>query len=192
MAAMSEIDDAVRAFYGAGGRDLILLHCVSSYPAPHETVHLRAMNALSTVYRCPVGFSDHTEGAVAAIAAAVLGASIVEKHFTLDKNLPGPDHRFSSDPSELKCLVNSIRQAAKCMAPSPFIFSPEELRGRRDFRLSCVAAGDRPSGHRLSENDIVFRRPGTGFAPKESVFLIRRTLLRPVAAGQVFCLEDFA
>src|SRR5205823_10440934 len=95
MATRVEIEDAVNAFRQAGGRDLILLHCTSSYPTPSEDVHLRRIPALAAAFDCPVGFSDHSEGNVAGIGAVALGACFLEKHFTIDKNLSGPDHRFS-------------------------------------------------------------------------------------------------
>ena len=105
MATHEDIDDAVQAFRDAGGHDLILLHCTSAYPTPVADVNLRKIPALAQAYGCLVGFSDHTDGIVAAVGAVTLGACFIEKHFTLDKNLPGPDHRFSADPADRKSVV---------------------------------------------------------------------------------------
>jgi N,N'-diacetyllegionaminate synthase len=192
MASLSEIDDAVRAYRAAGGADLILLHCTSAYPAPYEDVNLRRIPALASAFDCPVGFSDHTEGTAAAVAAAALGACMVEKHFTLDKSLPGPDHWFSADAADVEDLVDGIR-AAETALGSPSIGPTEsEAGGRRDSRLSCVAAADLPAGHRLAADDIAFRRPGTGLPPKDARHLVDRVLTHSVSVGHVLVPEDLA
>lgn len=192
MATLAEIDDAVRAFRDAGGKDLIVLHCTSSYPTPPEDVHLRKIPALAAAFDCAVGLSDHTFGIVAAVGAVALGACFVEKHFTLDKNLPGPDHRFSADPAEFRALVGAVRALEKNLGQSRIGPTPSEEPGRRDFRLSCVAVRDLPAGHRLSEADIVFRRPGTGLPPRAAIWITGRRLARAVARGAPFGPEDFA
>ncbi len=191
MATVAEIDDAVRTFRQTGNDQLILLQCTSSYPTPPEDVHLRKIPALAAVFGTCVGFSDHTEGITAAVGAVTLGACWVEKHFTLDKNLLGPDHRFSSDPKEFHALVNAVRTIEKSLGESAIAPSPSETLGRRDFRLSCVAAGDLPNGHCLTESDIAFRRPGTGLPPKAQEWLVGRKLTQVVNAGHVFEVTDF-
>ena len=192
MATLAEIDDAVRTFRSTGNEQLILLHCVSSYPAPAEDVHLRKLSALAAAFGCPVGFSDHTEGVTAAIGAVALGACWIEKHFTFDKNLPGPDHRFSADNHEFKTLVEGIRTIEKSLGESSIYPSPsEEAMGRQDFRLSCVAAHDLSAGDDLTEVDISFRRPGTGLPPKGRDWLVGRKLSQDVVAGHVFQRADF-
>lgn len=191
MATLGEIDDAVRAFREAGGGDLILLHCTSSYPTPPEEVHLRRLPVLAAAFGCPAGLSDHTEGIVAAVGAVCFGACVIEKHFTLDKNLPGPDHRFSADPLEFRTLVQAVRTVEKNLGEPGIGPSPSEMLGRRDFRLSCVAACTLPAGHCLEESDIVYRRPGTGLPPKAVDWLLGRRLRRAVPAGHVFSAEDF-
>lgn len=190
MATLAENDDAVRAYRETGNDQLILLHCVSSYPTPPEDVHLRKIPALRSAFGCPVGFSDHTDGIVAAVGAVVLGACWIEKHFTLDKTLPGPDHLFSADPTEFEAMVKAVRTAEKSLGDSSIAPSPSERLGRRDFRLSCVAAKDLSAGHRLTEPDILLRRPGTGFAPKAQKWLVGRQLARTVAAGHLFEMRD--
>lgn len=192
MATLAEIDDAVRAFREAGGKDLIVLHCTSSYPTPAEDVHLRKIPALAAAFGCLVGLSDHTWGNVAAIGAVALGACFIEKHFTLDKNLPGPDHRFSADPTELRTLVESVRTIERNLGDSVIGPTPSEMLGRRDFRLSCVAARDLPANHSLTQEDITFRRPGTGLPPRAFKWIVGRRLGGEVVAGHVLQAEDFA
>ncbi len=191
MASPSEIEDAVSAFRDAGGTNLILLHCTSSYPTPPEDVHLRKMSTLAHRFGCPIGLSDHTDGTVAAVGAIALGACMIEKHFTLDRSLPGPDHRFSSDPAEFRALCDAVRTMEMSMGSSELGPAASEALGRRDYRLSCVSARNLPAGSRLSSADIVFRRPGSGLPPKESDQLVHRVLSRDVLAGHVFSAEDF-
>lgn len=192
MAEINDIDDAVNAFHEAGGRDLILLHCTSSYPTPSEDVHLRKIQTLGQRFECPVGLSDHSNGTIAAVGSVALGACMIEKHFTLDKNLAGPDHRFSADPAEFRVLVDSVRTMEKSLGSPKLGPAESEMAGRREYRLSCVSARSLPSGHALTAADIAFRRPGTGFAPKEIERLIARQLVRDVPKGHVFSPEDLA
>lgn len=192
MATLGEIDDAVRAFREAGGRDLVLLHCTSSYPTPPHDVHLRKIPALAAAFGCPAGFSDHTEGMAAALGAVALGACMVEKHFTLDRGLPGPDHWFSSTPEELGQLVRGIRNLELNLGETAIGPTPSETRGRRDFRLSCAAARDLPPGHVLAPQDIVFRRPGTGLPPAAAQWLFGSRLGPAVLRGHIFAREDFS
>lgn len=192
MATLAEIDDAVRAFREAGGKDLILLHCTSSYPTPAADVHLRKIPLLATVFGCPVGFSDHSSGIVAAVGAVSLGACFIEKHFTLDKGLPGPDHRFSADPAELCDLVEAVRVLEKSLGDPAIGPTPSEELGRRDFRVSCVAARDLPAGWEVSKEDVLIARPGTGLPPRALGWIIGRRLGRGVRAGKPFEPVDFA
>jgi len=191
MADREDIQDAVDAFRGAGGRDLVLLHCTSSYPTPAEHVNLRKMSTLRNTFECPVGLSDHTDGTVAAVGSIAMGACVIEKHFTVDKNLPGPDHRFSADPSEFRQLVESVRIMEKSLGSPELKPAGSEALGRRDYRLSCVSARGLMAGHHLAASDVAFRRPGTGLPPKELDSLIDRRLTGDVPAGHLFSHEDF-
>jgi N-acetylneuraminate synthase/N,N'-diacetyllegionaminate synthase len=190
MATAEDIEDAVGAFRGAGGRELVLLHCTSSYPTPAEDVNLRKMPELRRRFRCLAGLSDHSEGVVAAIGSIALGGCMIEKHFTLDRNLPGPDHRFSSDPREFSELVKAVRTAEAQMGTSEIGPADSEREGRENHRLSCVAARDLPAGHRVASGDIAYRRPGTGLTPKDAEKVLGRPLARAVAAGQALHAED--
>lgn len=191
MATASEIDDAVRAFAQTGNRSLILLHCVSSYPTPADQVNLARIDTLASLFGCPVGFSDHTEGTVAASVAASLGACLIEKHFTLRRDLPGPDHWFSSTPDELSALVEAVQDSEKMIGTPVLGPTESEMEGRREFRLSCVASADIPADHRLGNEDIAFRRPGDGVPPAQGRLLVGRVLAKAVSRGHVFQPEDF-
>lgn len=185
MATLSEIDDSVRAFREAGGTELILLHCTSSYPTPPEDVHLRKLPALAAAFGVLVGLSDHTEGIVAAVGSVALGGCFIEKHFTIDRSLPGPDHRFSSNPAELAELVKAVRTIERSLGSGTIGPAPSEMLGRRDFRLSCCAVRELRAGHQLRLEDITFIRPATGLPPRAVDWIVGRTLKTGLAAGAV-------
>jgi N,N'-diacetyllegionaminate synthase len=189
MATLEEIRTAVAAFREAGGDALVLLHCTSSYPTPAEDVNLRQIPTLAAEFGCPVGLSDHTDGLVAAVGVVALGASMIEKHFTLDRALSGPDHRFSAGPEELHALVDAVRTAELNLGTAEVGPAPSEIHGRSEFRLSCVAATHLAAGHELRPDDIAFRRPGTGVPPSEKASLVGKRLLRDVGAGEALTPE---
>ena len=153
---------------------------------------MRKIAALEAALGCPIGFSDHTPGIVAALGAVTLGACFVEKHFTTDRHLPGPDHRFSSDPEEFGALAKAVRTLEASLGHSALGPTPSEAAGRYGFRLSCVAAGPLPEGRILTNVDVAFRRPGNGLPPKAADWLLGRKLARAVPAGHVFASGDFA
>ncbi len=190
MATLAEVDDAVRTYREAGGKDLILLHCTSSYPTPPDDVNLRKIPALAAAFGCPVGMSDHTEGITAAVGAVALGACFIEKHFTLDRNLLGPDHSFSSDPCEMSELVKAVRCLETNLGTSTFGPAQSEKKWRNESRVSCVAAHDMPAGYRIEEQDIAFRRPSTGLEPKYIFALIGMKLVHSVATGAPLNFKD--
>lgn len=190
MSTLGEIDDAVRAFEEAGGQDLIILHCTSSYPTPDPDVHLRKIPALRAALDRPIGLSDHSHGIVAAVGAVVLGACMVEKHFTLSRDLPGPDHAFSMDPGELKDLVAGIRTVEAQLGSGKVGPTQKEFTGRENYRLSCTLVSDRPAGHALTEADIAMRRPGTGFPPREIHHLVGRRLRMALKGGTMISPEN--
>jgi N-acetylneuraminate synthase/N,N'-diacetyllegionaminate synthase len=192
MATLAEIDEAVRAFRATGNPNLMLLHCVSCYPTPAKETNLARIRSLARVFGCPVGFSDHTQGPLAAVLSVAFGACLIEKHFTLQHDLPGPDHWFSVTPAELADLVKTVRDAESMIGTGTLAPIESEKQGRQDYRLSCVAASNLPQGHRLGAQDIVYRRPGYGVAPGEANWLRGRTLLRAVRRGHVFIGEDLA
>ena len=191
MSTVEEIDDAVTAYRSAGGENLILLHCTSSYPTPSHDINLRRIPILKDAFECLVGFSDHTEGIAAAIAARVLGACFIEKHFTLDRTLEGPDHWFSSDTEEMKNLVKAVRQAEAALGSSRLVPARSEQKGREEFRLSCVATRKIKVDTIISADDITIRRPGYGIPPKFKHTIIGLTLKHSLKAGKPFKWEDF-
>ena len=190
MATQGEIEDAVMAFKEAGGSELLILHCTSSYPTPANEVNLRKIPALVAAFGYPVGFSDHSWGTTAALGAVALGACFIEKHFTLDKSLPGPDHRFSSEPEELCELVTRVRELEQNLGDDRIGPTISEMENRHGFRISCVAARDLPVGHVIKSEDIAYRRPGNGKPPKYvNDFIDRRTSMF-VARGAILQLEQ--
>ncbi|MDO5394531.1 MAG: N-acetylneuraminate synthase [Bacteroidales bacterium] len=167
MSTLAEVSKAVEVLEenGTPRKNIILLHCTTQYPAPYESVNLRAMDALRELGCGGVGYSDHTEGIEVSIAAAALGACVIEKHFTLDRSLPGPDHKASLEPDELKQLVNDVRHIEKAMGNGKKAVAEAE-RGNIDIaRKSIVAARNIKSGEILTEDNITVKRPGNGISP---------------------------
>lgn len=191
MATLAQIDEAVRTFESAGGKELTILQCVSQYPTPLEEVNLLKIPALKKAFGYPVGFSDHTEGSVAAIGAVTLGATFIEKHFTLSHDLEGPDHRFSSTPEEFKSYVDSIRKIEIALGKEKLTPTIRDQANSVHFQLSCVAKKGLNGDHVLTDNDIAFSRPGDGLSPKMKPFLIGKKLSNAKQAGSKFSFEDF-
>lgn len=185
MARLSDIEDAVAAARAAGARDIVLLHCTSQYPAPAEEVHLSRIETLARAFGCPTGFSDHTEGFAAAVAAVALGAVWIEKHFTIDRALPGPDHVMSMDPVSFRAMVDAVRFVEAALGDPAIRLSAKEADARAAHRLSCAAGRDLPAGTRLTEADVAFVRPGSGVPPREASWLVGRRLTRPLAKGEL-------
>jgi len=192
IAYLSEVEAAVRAIEGVDNRNLILLHCVSNYPADPVDVNLRAMKTMETAFDVPVGYSDHTPGIEVALAAVALGACVIEKHFTLDRSLPGPDHRASLEPDELAALVRGIRTVEAALGHGRKEPAASEAATAAVVRRSLVAARDIEAGTVLTEELIAVRRPGTGLPPTLRPYLIGRTVQVPVPAGTLFTLEMLA
>jgi N,N'-diacetyllegionaminate synthase len=189
MATLSEVETAVRTFEKEENRNIVLLHCVSNYPARPSDVNLRAMITMNETFHIPVGYSDHTEGIEIAIAAVALGARVIEKHFTLDHNLPGPDHRASLEPNELKTLVQSIRMVEVSLGTGRKEPAPGEAETARVARKSLVAARDIPAGTILTEDYVAIKRPGTGLPPSLYPYIVGRTLRYAIPEGTLISLE---
>ncbi len=170
---------------------VILLHCVSNYPANPRDLNLRAIRTLSEECNVPVGFSDHTSGTQMAPLAVAAGACVIEKHFTMSRDLPGPDHRASLEPYELQEMVASIREAEAALGDGVKKPVCTEQAVADAARRSWVAAVALPVGVRLSPEHLILRRPGTGLSESEQHVLLGRILRRPLAEGAVFSMEDF-
>jgi N-acetylneuraminate synthase len=164
--------DFEKAYNDKKGKDRLLekvtlLHCVTNYPAPFNEVNLRAMKTMEEAFGLPVGFSDHTLGIAVPIAAVALGARVIEKHFTLDKSLPGPDHRASLEPHELKSMVESIRQIESAMGDSKKAPSSSELKVAAVARKSIVASKAISKGEIFTEDNLTTKRPSDGVSPMQ-------------------------
>lgn len=146
-------------------RKATLLHCTTEYPAPPNEINLNAMFTLRNAFGLPVGYSDHSEGATASIAATAMGATVIEKHFTLDRELPGPDHRASLDPVGLTQMVAALRSVEEMMGSGVKMPTPSEMNNRQVARKSVVAAEDIQPGELFSENNLDVKRPGDGISP---------------------------
>jgi N-acetylneuraminate synthase len=162
MSTMAEIKKAVAVLHRSGARDLILLQCVTNYPIKDNEANLRVMDTLKKTFRVPVGFSDHTAGITIPIAAAARGACIIEKHFTLDRTLPGPDHASSLDPDSFQAMVQAIRTVESALGSPVKKPLPVENDNRRIMRRSLVASGDIPAYTILKPHHFALKRPGTG------------------------------
>jgi N-acetylneuraminate synthase len=190
MATLGEIERALDAMAGAGSPEIVLLHCVSSYPAPPAEANLRAIATLREAFGLPVGYSDHTEGTCIALAAVALGAVMLEKHFTTNRSLPGPDHAASLEPDELAALVGQVRQVEVALGDGRKRPMPSELETRGLVRKSLVLTRDLPAGHRLTAADLTVKRPGTGLAPERRGWVIGRALRTAKRADDVLTDDD--
>ena len=186
MATYGDILDALRACWEAGNRDVVLLQCTSLYPAPARLANLRAIPGMARAFGVPVGLSDHTLGTHAAIASVALGCCVIEKHFTLDRKLPGPDHPFAIEPPELKALVAAIREVESALGDGRKLGpAPEEAEMFQKARRSLVAAADIPRGAPIRPDMVVTKRPGTGIPPKFLELIVGRPARRDIEADDV-------
>lgn len=165
MSMLSEIEDALAVLEENGCEDVTLLHCNTEYPTPMEDVNLLTMRDLEEQFALPVGFSDHTLGIEADIAAAALGACVIEKHFTLDKTLEGPDHQASLEPDELEAMVRAIRNIEKALGTSEKHVTPSEAKNRPIARKSIVAKRAIKKGEVFTAENLTTKRPGDGISP---------------------------
>jgi len=168
MSNLGEIQDALIVFMTSGisPDKITILHCNTEYPTPMQDVNLKAMQTIKSAFPgIHIGYSDHTEGIEVSIAAVAMGAAIIEKHFTLDKNLPGPDHKASLEPDELKAMVRAIRNIEKALGNGIKKPSPSELKNKPIARKSIVAAQSITAGEKFTNDNLTAKRPGTGISP---------------------------
>jgi len=189
MANLAQIEDALTVIY-RHHHDVVLLHCTSSYPAPIEHANLRAMGTMRAAFHVPVGYSDHTPGWTTAVAAAALGACIVEKHFTVDKGLPGPDHPFALDPSELELMVRGIRDAEAALGTPGKHRSSVEDELYRLARRRIFAVVDIPKGTEVRPDMLAILRGTDGIEPKFLDQIVGRTVRRDIRAHTALRWED--
>jgi N,N'-diacetyllegionaminate synthase len=184
MATLGDIERALDVLREDGAGPIALLHCVSSYPTPPADVNLRNIDTLARAFDVPVGFSDHTLGTAVPLAAVALGACVIEKHFTLDKAMPGWDHAISADPSEMRALVDGAREIHAALGSPLRHVTVAEMEKRKVFRRRLVAAHPLTRGARLTSDDVDYKRPGTGIGPDELGYAIGRTVARDLEADQ--------
>ncbi|MFN5622061.1 MAG: N-acetylneuraminate synthase [Flavobacteriales bacterium] len=193
MCTMDEIMEAIQVLEANGKRreDITVLHCNTEYPTPMHDVNLKAMHHIARVCGTAIGYSDHTLGIEVPIAAVALGASVIEKHFTLDCTLPGPDHRASLEPSALKAMVDSIRNIEQAMAGDGIKHpSTSEMKNITVARKSIHLAKDCEAGHVLTESDFMMMRPGDGISPMRMDEVIGRCVKTELTSGKKLTWED--
>lgn len=190
MSDLGEVEDAVKVLRSANCAGLVILHCTSSYPTPPESVNLRAMQTIADNFQTPVGLSDHTMGIEIAFAATALGASVIEKHFTIDRSLPGPDHKASLEPGELRSLVQGIRKVEAALGDGKKRAAQVEEDVKNVARRSIVARVPISKGTRITTEMLAFKRPGTGIPPSQLAQVIGRNAKRMISADSLILLAD--
>jgi len=190
MADLGEVGEALWGLKSAGAKEIILLHCISSYPAPVESLNLRVIKTLAEQFGLPVGYSDHSLGILMPLAAVAVGACVIEKHFTLDRNAPGPDHKMSADPKEMRELVTAIRAVEAALGDGRKRLTAVEEEGRRLGRRSIVAAVDVCARETIEPRMIAFKRPGTGLPPRDAGKVVGMQARRDLAKDTLLSWDD--
>lgn len=190
LSSLSEIDIAIRTIEETGNNDIVILHCVSIYPPDDAQVNLRNIDTLLQTYPYPVGFSDHTLGTCIPLAAVARGACVIEKHFTLDKNMEGWDHKVSATPDEMEALINGAQRIYKALGTTR-VNCVEDDERINAFRRSIVAARNINKGERFTEDMIDFKRPGTGLPPEAIKYIVGKEAKRNIDFDDIILFDDF-
>ena len=185
MCDMNEIQDAIEVLEKNGTTEITLLHCNTQYPTPYEHVNLKAMNSIKDALHKEVGYSDHTQGIEVPIAAVAMGATVIEKHFTLDKNMEGPDHKASLNPSELQQMVVAIRNIEQAIGNGLKEPSSSEMANKAVARKSIVASRSIKQGEVFSEENLTTKRPGTGISPMKWYEVIGKVASRDFSEDEI-------
>jgi N-acetylneuraminate synthase len=192
MANLGEVEEAINTIREVNSEAKIsLLHCTTNYPTPYEEVNLKAMQTLAAAFKLPVGYSDHTLGIEVPVAAVAMGAKIIEKHFTLDKKLPGPDHKASLEPGELKEMVKVIRNIEVALGDGIKKPNKSEIEIMKVARRSLITTRDIKAGEIIKESDIIIKRPGTGIPPKFKEIVIGMKIINDIRQDEPFRWENF-
>ncbi|CAB1241659.1 N,N'-diacetyllegionaminic acid synthase [Clostridiaceae bacterium BL-3] len=189
MANLGEVEMAVKAINKYMDENIYLLHCTSNYPASYKDVNLNAIITLKNAFKLPVGYSDHTIGIEIPVAAAAMGAKIIEKHFTLDRGMEGPDHKASLEPDELKKMVDGIRNVEKAFGDGIKRCNLSEENTKKVARKSIVARNNLKKGQKLSLDDIAFKRPETGIKPVYANVVVGKKLIRDVYKDELITFD---
>lgn len=192
MATLAEIDNAVHIIEKEGNSQIVLLHCISVYPPAYEDIHLRNITMLQQAFPYPVGFSDHSIGTHIPLAAITLGSCVIEKHITINKDLPGWDHEISADPPEMKAIVEQSQLVYTALGSFCRTVSADEEAKKLKLRRSLVSACDLVSGQVIGKKDIISKRPGTGMPADLADYIVGRTAKRDIEADSLLKWEDFA
>lgn len=190
MATLGEIEQVVN-IYRKHSCKFTLLHCVSNYPCTTKSLNLNVLNTLKNAFLCSVGYSDHAIGCLPAVASVALGATIVEKHFTLDKGMVGPDHKASSDPSEFKELVKAIRDTELALGSAIKSVQPEEMQMRAVSRKSLFLSRDVEEGDVLTSEMLTLKRPGTGIYEAELISIMGSISTKKLFKGEMLKVGDY-
>jgi len=192
MATLGEIEDVVNVYRSSGNENLTLLHCVSNYPCADESLNLNVMMTLKNAFQLDVGYSDHSLGYEAAVLSVAFGATVIEKHFTLDKKLPGPDHSASSTPEEFALLKNAVRRAESMLGSPVKRCQDEEKQMSLVSRKSIVAARNIQAGEIIHSQDLVLKRPGTGITSKFINYFVGKKAIKAIEMDKQISFEDIA
>jgi N,N'-diacetyllegionaminate synthase len=192
MSFLSEVADAIWNLRSAGAKEIVLMHCVSTYPAAPQHMNLRALQTLQSYFELSVGLSDHSCGILLSLVAVALGAVVIEKHFTLDKQAPGPDHKASMDPADLKLLIRSLREVESSLGDGRKRPSDVEEESRLLSRRSIVAAVDIRAHEPIAPWMLTFKRPGSGLEPRNCEKLIGMIARRNIGKDTILQWEDLA
>lgn len=185
MCELEEIEAAIRVLHENGTKEIKLLHCNTEYPTPFEDVNLKAMLTMRDAFGLEVGYSDHTKGIEVPVAAVALGATVIEKHFTLDRNMEGPDHKASLEPGELAAMVSSIRHIEKALGTGDKTPSPSEKKNITVARKSIVAKKNIKAGDELTVENVTVKRPGTGISPMKWFEVLGTKAIRDFAEDEL-------
>lgn len=190
LSTLSEIDRAVETIEAAGNTQIVILHCVAQYPPQDHEVNLNNIASYQRLYPYPIGFSDHSLGTAIPLASVALGACVLEKHFTLDKNMEGWDHQVSANPVEMQVLCEGAKRIQVAMG-SARIVAPEGDDKKQAFRRSWVAVRDIKAGETIAQTDLALKRPGKGLPPDAARFIVGKPARRDIAKDSFLALEDF-
>ena len=185
MATLEEVKHAYQAVLSMGNTQIILLHCTTNYPCSYEEVNLRAMSTMQHELNCLVGYSDHTQGHLVSAVALALGASVIEKHITLDRNLPGPDHKASLEPHEFTDMICQIRNVEKILGSSEKRPTESEKAIRKTVRKSIITARNIKKGEIITRDMVVIKRPGSGISPAEIEKIIGKKTKKDITVDEI-------
>lgn len=189
MSTLVEVKQAIKVIMKENNDQIIALHCTTNYPCPLNEVNLRAMITMQNELNCLIGYSDHTDGILVPIVATALGAKIIEKHITTDKNLHGPDHKSSLEPNDFSIMINRIRETEKILGNFEKTPTKSEKKIMKYIRKSLVAKHDIKNGSTIRKNLVIIKRPGTGISPTDFDKIIGKKANRNISKDEIFSLD---